>query len=90
MSLHALHTASGIGMLVCLVAKIGMQIYIDIRHGRMNGFLAEVLFFAKYLKPYRREVSPEFSDWKYSCNLLLRLVVLFLIMNATVGLLILF
>jgi hypothetical protein len=90
MSLHVLHTTSGIMILICLLAKMGTHAYIDFRHGRLGGIMAEVLFFSKYVKPYRANVSPEYQYVKYACNLLLRLVVVFFLVNLTVGILILF
>jgi hypothetical protein len=90
MSLNTLHTASGLMIVLCFLAKIGIQAYIDFRHGRLSSVMAEVLFFSKYLKPYRAEVQPEWKVLKYACNLLLRLVVLSLLVNAAAGVLMLF
>jgi hypothetical protein len=89
MSLNALHTASGLMLVLCFLAKIGIQAYSEFRHGRLNSFLAEVLFFSKYLKTYRAEVEPQFKAFKYVCNLLLRLVVVSFLINFLVGMLIL-
>jgi hypothetical protein len=89
MSLNTLHTASGLMIVLCFLAKIGIQAYIDFRHGRLSSVMAEVLFFSKYLKPYRAEVQLEWKVLKYACNLLLRLVVVSFIINFLVGMLIL-
>ena len=89
MSLNTLHTASGLMIVLCFLAKIGIQAYIDFRHGRLSSVMAEVLFFSKYLKPYRAEVQPEWKVLKYACNLLLRLVVVSFIINFLLGMLIL-
>jgi len=85
MSLNLLHTVSGLMILICLLAKMGMHAYIDSRHGRLAGLMAEVLFFLKYLKPYRAEVGHEYKVFKYLCNMLLYLVVVFFLINAAVG-----
>jgi hypothetical protein len=90
MSLSLLHTASGLILLMSFLLRIGIHAYIDFRHGRLDGLLAEVLFFSKYLKPYRTEVQPAYKVLKYACNLLLRFVVLSLLINATLGILILY
>jgi hypothetical protein len=90
MSLNALHTLSGMMIVFCFFTKIGTHAYIDFRHGRLGSMMAEVLFFSKYLKPYRAEVELEWKVLKYACNLLLRLVVLSLLVNAAAGVLMLF
>ena len=84
-----LHTVSGLMIVFCFLAKIGLQAYIDFRHGRLGGMMAEVLFFSKYLKPYRAEVGPEWNVLKFACNLLLRLVVVSFIINFLLGMMIL-
>jgi len=89
MSLNALHTLSGLMIVFCFLAKIGLQAFIEFRHGRFGGIMAEVLFFSKYLKPYRAEVGPEWKALKFACNLLLRLVVVSFIINFLIGMLIL-
>jgi hypothetical protein len=89
MSLNVLHTASGLMIVFCFLAKIGIQAYIDFRHGRLGGLMAEVLFFSKYIMPYRTEVKPAFKVLKYVCNLCLRLVVVSFVINAAVGVMIL-
>jgi hypothetical protein len=90
MSLHVLHTVSGIMILICLLAKMGTHAYIDFRHGRLGGIMAQLLFFSKYVKPYHADVNPQCAYLKHTCNLLLRLVVVFFLVNLTVGILILF
>lgn len=89
MSLNMLHTVSGLMIVLCFLAKIGIQAYIDFRHGRLGGMMAEVLFFSKYVKPYRAEVGPEWNVLKFACNLLLRLVVVSFIINFLLGMMIL-
>ncbi len=89
MSLNMLHTVSGLMIVLCFLAKIGIQAYIDFRHGRLGGMMAEVLFFSKYVKPYRAEVGPEYKLLKFACNFLWRLVVVSFIINFLVGMLIL-
>ena len=89
MSLNMLHTVSGLMIVLCFLAKIGIQAYIDFRHGRLGGMMAEVLFFSKYLKTYRAEVEPEWQVLKYTCNLLLRLAIVSFLINFVVGMLIL-
>jgi len=89
MNLNALHTFSGLMIVFCFLTKIGIQAYIDYRHLRLGSFMEEVLFFSKYVFPYRAEVEPEFKRAKYLCNLFLRLAVVFFIVNALVGVLIL-
>jgi hypothetical protein len=84
-----LHTVSGLMIVLCFLAKIGIQAYIDFRHGRLGGMMAEVLFFSKYVKPYRAEVGPEWNVLKFACNLLLRLVVVSFIINFLLGMMIL-
>ena len=89
MSLNMLHTVSGLMIVLCFLAKIGIQAYIDFRHGRLGAMMAEVLFFSKYVKPYRAEVQPEYKLLKFACNFLWRLVVVSFIINFLVGMLIL-
>jgi hypothetical protein len=89
MGLNTLHTASGLIIIIGFLSKIALQAYIDFRHGRLGSMMAEVLFFSKYLKPYRAEVEPEWKFLKYACNLLLRLVVVSFIINFLIGMLIL-
>jgi hypothetical protein len=85
MGLNTLHTASGLIIIIGFLSKIALQAYIDFRHGRLGSMMAEVLFFSKYLKPYRAEVEPEWQVLKYTCNLLLRLVVVSFIINFLLG-----
>jgi hypothetical protein len=89
MSLNSLHTASGLIIMIGSLGKIGLQAYIEFRHGRMTSLSGEALFFAKYLKPYRAEVGPEWKVLKFACNLLLRLVVVSFIINFLLGMMIL-
>ena len=89
MSLNALHTASGLIIMIGFISKIGLQAYIEFRHGRLNSLSGEALFFAKYVKPYRAEVQAEYKLWKFMCNFLLRLVVVSFIINFLLGMLIL-
>jgi hypothetical protein len=90
MSLNTLHTASGLIIMIGFLSKIGLQAYIEFRHGRLNTLLGEVLFFSKYLRPYRSDVQPKFKIMKYACNLLLYLVVVALLINIVVGILMLY
>ena len=89
MSLNTLHTASGLVIIIGSLSKIGLQAFIEFRHGRMNSLLDEVLFFAKYVKLYRSEVQPEYQHFKLACNILWRLVVVSFIINFLVGMLML-
>jgi hypothetical protein len=89
MNLNALHTFSGLMIVFCFLTKIGIQAYIDYRHARLGSLMEEVLFFSKYILPYRAEVKPEFKRARYLCNLFLRLAVVSFIVNAVVGVLIL-
>ena len=89
MSLNMLHTASGLIIMIGFLCKIGMQSYIEFRHGRLNSFTAEVLFFSKYVKPYRAEVEPEFKVFKHACNFFWYLVIVSFLINFAIGMLIL-
>ena len=89
MSLNALHTASGLIIMIGFISKIALQAYIEFRHGRLNSLSGEALFFAKYVKPYRAEVQPEYKLLKFTCNFLWRLVVVSFIINFLLGMLIL-
>jgi hypothetical protein len=71
------------------LSKIGLQAYIESRHGRLNSLQGEVLFLAKYVKPYRAEVQPEYKLLKFACNFLWRLVVVSFIINFLLGMMIL-
>lgn len=75
--------------MIGFISKIGLQAYIEFRHGRLNSLSGEALFFAKYVKPYRAEVQAEYKLWKFMCNFLLRLVVVSFIINFLLGMLIL-
>jgi hypothetical protein len=89
MSLNTLHTLSGLMIVFCFLAKIGLQAYIEYRHGRFGGIMAELHFFSKYIWPYRADVDSKYKVLKYVCNVFLRLVVVSFVMNAILGVLML-
>ncbi|MEI6059891.1 MAG: hypothetical protein WCR72_04235 [Bacteroidota bacterium] len=89
MSLHFLHTLSGIAILLALGCKVLVHFYLDYIQEQSSGFNSVLLIPLQYLLPYKSPVEHKYQGLKYLCNSFFALACLSLILNIIFGVLVL-
>ena len=87
MNYNLLHTITGFGIILSLIAKVITHYYIDYVHERGLSLSSLVIMPLYYFRPYNSEVNPEYKILKYICNSFLILAGLSLFLNIVFGVL---
>jgi hypothetical protein len=90
MDLHVLKTASGLACMAMFGVKILLHILLDRRSNPQAGALAHLLLFGRFFKPYTLQVQQDAIRLKSVCNAMLFLALVTLLLNAAVGIAMLF
>ena len=90
MILQILHTLTGCLIIICFGSKLIIHYYLDHLHRRAIGIGYSLLNPLPYFLPYKSIVEDKYLLLKKTCNTLLQIAAVNLLLNLILGLLIYF